>query len=300
MKKTIISMAAAALCASALSTQAFAADILSDKSVYAKNSEELARAAGTAEFDGKTISADPNTIMPYYYVNFLDYARTGNFDIIPFAKGIGQDDGEIFVADALDTNGKFAGTVQIITDDSSSYIGVFEPRSEKKDSLAFEPNARRINAVLEKHKINLDCKEIKFVLVTGIGNFYYIDTGTAKYLAASNFGGVNGEIFNEGNGGLIEINDEFKAFADSKLAEYEEYKREVLDKLAPGENPPSMGGTDTPEYIVDNTPYLNDTDAPSTPDNPITGSNAAALAAELGLASAMIIGGMIVRRKRKN
>ena len=42
MKKTIISIAAAVLCASALSVPAFAENILADKSVYADNQQELA------------------------------------------------------------------------------------------------------------------------------------------------------------------------------------------------------------------------------------------------------------------
>ncbi len=172
MKKTIISITVAAVCASVLSVSAFAEDILSDRSVYVANRESIAISAGTTEWDGEVLMVDPNTIMPFYYVNFLDYARTGNFDIIPFASKDGEDEGQTFIADAVNENGDFAGTIRFTI--GGAYPGqVFTPSTDKANSLAFEPNARRISAVMEKQRISSDCQDIKFVCIEGIGNVYY-------------------------------------------------------------------------------------------------------------------------------
>lgn len=225
MKKTIISIAAAALCASALSVTAFAEDILTDKSVYAPDRDQIAKSVGSEEWSGKVISVDPNTIMPIYYIDFLDYARTGNFDFIPFAKKDGRDNiGETFVSDALNANGEFAGTIRFAVGGEHPGIRVFTSSTNKANSLAFEPNARRISALMKKQNISSDCKEVKLVFVNRIGQVYYIDNGKSKYLAAMN-GKASGRLFNDENGGIIEIGDDLKAIADQMLAECEEYKR---------------------------------------------------------------------------
>ena len=49
MKKIISTIAASVICAAMLSAQAFAADILSDRSVYAADRESIASSAGSME-----------------------------------------------------------------------------------------------------------------------------------------------------------------------------------------------------------------------------------------------------------
>lgn len=304
MKKTIISIAAAALCASALSVTAFAENILSNKSVYADKRESIAVEAGTMDDDSGIISVDPNTVMPYYYASLYDYSRTGKLEIIPYAQKNGNDNvGERFVANAVNADGEFAGTVEFNIGGPHPGIRVFAPSSNKADSIAFEPNARRINAVMKKQNIDADCQEIKLVFVVGLGNVYYINNGTSEFFAASNFEEVNGEVFNDENGGIIEIGDDLKAYMERRIAAEEEYQREVLDKLAPGENPPE-GGYETPRFKVDNTPYLDSSETPSTPgntgntDNPNTGGVSSALAGGIALTTC-VIGVSAAKKKKK-
>ncbi len=318
MKKTIISMAAAALCALAISTQAFAEDVLTDRSVYAKDPQSITQSLGSWEREGKTISPDPDTITPLYEVDIYDYAKTGNFEVIPSmlvdADGT-KTEGQHYISDAIDEDGNYVGRMRLVVGGENTHISSYMSSSKNKvESVAFEPNAGRIKAVLSKQGINTDCKEIKLLFMPYIGYAYYIDNGTSEFLAAAGFAEVNGELFNSINGGIIEVGDELKAFADRRLAEYEEYKREVLDKLAPGEVPP-VGGYDMPTFKVDNTPYLDGADTPgsgssdgSKNDNPNTGADESAkttkcmavLTVELSALAAAGIGITVINKKRKN
>ncbi len=322
MKKTIISMAAAALCALAISTQAFAEDVLTDRSVYAKDPQSIAQSLGSWELEGKTIFPDPDTITPLYEVDIYDYAKTGKFEVIPSmlvdADGT-KTEGQHYISDAIDEDGNFVGRMWLVVGGEYTHISSYMSSSKNKvESVAFEPNAGRIKAVLSKQGINTDCKEIKLLFMPYIGYAYYIDNGTSEFLAAAGFAEVNGELFNSINGGIIEVGDELKAFADRRLAEYEEYKREVLDKLAPGELPPVGGGYDMPTFKVDNTPYLDGADNPPAPDsessdgskndNPNTGADDSAqtakrmavLRVELSALAAAGIGITVINKKRKN
>ena len=303
MKKTIISISAAALCASALSVQAFAMEITKDKSIYVSNPEEFARSSKIIEWEDEEIFIDPNTVMPVYESDIFDYARTGIFN---FKRQIDGNNAQRYVADAVNKDGDYSGLLLFPVKDGVPAFGSLTHQTDKSKSAAFEPNARRLNAVMTKRGIRTDCKDVKLIFVNGLGYVYYIDNGTSKYLAASNLSAANGNLFNDENGGIVEIGDELKAFADKELAEHEEWLK-YLATLPPGENAPT-GGNEPPQYMVDNTPYLDGTDTPSTPagkpDNPYTGSDTSkhttVLAVELGLVSAMIIGGAVVGKKRKN
>ncbi len=301
MKKFITCGIVAALCTAALSTQVFAADILSDRSVYAADQESIAKAVGNIEWKGEVLTVDPDTIMPFYYVNFIDYARTGNFNIIPFANFSENDDCETFVADVVNENGDFAGTTRFTI--SGKYPGhSFVPSTDKAaDSVAFAPNARRISALMAEQNISSDCKEVKYVVVEGICHGYYIDNGKSKYLAAAN-GEASAKVFNYENGGIVEINDDLKAIADQELAEYEKYKTEVLDKLAPGE-PPPVGLDLDPVFKVDNTPYLNENDPPAADNDtkiPNTGDGTAEAVGAAVLMAAAAGAAVVVNKKRKD
>ncbi|MDE7231332.1 MAG: hypothetical protein K2N56_12695 [Oscillospiraceae bacterium] len=295
MKKLITCGISAALCMSALSSQAFAEDILSDRSVYVFDRDQIAKAAGSTEWDGEPIYVDPNTVMPAYETEIYDYARTGKFDVKPFRHDE-TEESQVYIADAINRDGDYVGKVEFTLNGGMAYT----PKTDKANSVAFAPNAKRISAIMAKQKISSDCIEVKLLYVNEIGFVYYIDNGTSKFIAAANVTMVNAEILNEENGGIIEIGDELKAFADRKLAEYEEYKREVLDKLDPNE-PPPVGGSETPPmFMADNTPYLDGAEEPSVPDkndNPNTGS---APAGKLGIALATCVIGISAAKKKKD
>lgn len=257
MKRTMLSIAAAVLCASAISAQVFAADILSDRAVYAVDQEEIARAAGSLTWEGEKVYADYTTLMPLYQADLYDFARTGNLDIQPSMHGkFGQE----YIADAVDKDGNYVGMVELTANKIVSYT----PRTDIARSVDFKPNARRISAAMAKQNISSDCKEVKLVFIDEVGYVYYIDNGVSKYIAATSIDVVDRNLLNKVNDGIVGL-DELKEFADKKLEEYEVYKREVLDKLDPGEGPPTMGGGDSPSYMVDITPYLDNDGAKTVP-----------------------------------
>ncbi len=316
MKKTIISMAAAALCACVLSVQAYAEDVLTDKSIYLENREEMAQSVEGWVIDGKTIIPDVDTIMPVYNASIYDYAKTGNFKIEP--------DGQMYFSNALDKDGNYAGSLQLAFENGTFRYSTFGSSNDRSNSIAFEANAKRVNALMKKRGLNTDCKEVKLVLIEGVGSAYYIDNGTEKMLVAANISDVNERIFNAENGGIVVIGDELKAAADVEFAKHNKYleeRRKLIESLDLGPDDPLPivgGGYDMPTFKVDNTPYLDNADDPAAPDsgssegskndNPNTGADESAqtakrmavLTVELSALAAAGIGITVINKKRKN
>ena len=250
MKKFFSTIAASVICAATLSAQAFAADILSDRSVYAANRESIASSAGSMEWHGETVTVDPNTLTPLYYVDFYDYARTGIFDVQPYLMG---EYGQNYMSDAVNSSGDYAGEIELTVNGSQVKIHTYWHTTDRVHSLSFTPNAKRISALMAAKNIGSDCKEVKLVYINEIVHVYYIDNGESKLLAATGMWGVSSEVFNEENGGIVEINDDLKAIADRMLGELGEYK--------------SLG--DAPKlFYVDNTLYMDESsDKPANNDN---------------------------------
>lgn len=273
MKNIIFSATATAIIlAGALSTQAFAADITEDTSVYAASKDSIPVLSKNNKELG-SYYVDKSTAMPVYRADIFEYAKTGHLDIKPF--WIKEGKAQKYISDAVNENGDFVGVAEFTIDGSDPGIHAFSPNTDKARSVAFAPNSRRISGIMSKRGVNSDCKEVKLVYLEEIGYVYYINNGSAEYFAAANVGAVDGEIFNVENGGLVEINSQFKALADKKLAEYEEYMK-ALENLAPGENPPDGYGNNAPMFMADNTPYLDGnenlptTEAPDGEENPPT------------------------------
>lgn len=306
MKKTIISVAAAALCASALSVPAFAENILTDKSVYADNQQELAGYTQIWECDGEKVYVDPDTIIPIYTLDIYNYARTGNYEITPLV--VIHDDGSVtdtreYIADTVDKNGDYSGTLTFFVGSEYTGNGAYSPSTDKaSDSVAFELNAKRLNALMKKRGLNTDCKEVKLLWIEGVGYAYYIDNGTEKMLAAANVDRVNARIFNEENDGIVVFGNELKTAAEAELAArtaFEEELQQLRETLGPNEPLPA-GGYDTPLYKVDNKPYLNDAENPPAPDkndNPNTGGVSSALGGGIALTACVI--GICAAKKKK-
>lgn len=297
MKKTLISIATAVLCVCALSVPAYAENVLTDSSIYLENRAELGLAVKAWKYDGKTITPDVNTIMPVYTASIYDYAKTGEFKF--------EQDANRYYSDALDEDGNFAGSALLILENGEFRFSTYGPSVDKSRSIAFEFNAKRVNALMKKRGLSSDCKDVKLVNIEGAGFAYYIDNGTEKMLVAANIDSVNERIFNEKNGGIIVIGDELKAAADEELAEYnkfqEEYQKYVESLgLGPDDPLPGMGGYETPMFTVDNTPYLEEDKTPDDdPANPNTGSGYCAVASTVALIS-LAAGAFAAVKKREN
>ncbi len=183
MKKTIISMAAAALCASALSTQAFATDITEDMSIFAENPEELVATIKGWPDEGTFL--DPKTIMPVYSASINDYIRTGKLKITD----VNTQGNHSYISDLIDGNGNFLG-VAFPTEITKGKLETNQIRPEYgEDPLTYEKSkqcrsvdfrlySEEIKSLLLASGISPDVKEVKLLSLEGVGTVYYINNGT--------------------------------------------------------------------------------------------------------------------------
>lgn len=247
MKKLISFMLSLTVVLS-LAAIAFAAD--AGSSIYASESEKNSFMANIedsmlgkclAEYE---ISIDMKTVMPLYYANLCDYAKSGKFEYEPYF----FDGYRLYAADALNTENKFAGTLIFSEDD----IMMYAPSDDKNNSVDFETvNAKRISALMGEKADSL-AETAKFMFVEGAGYVYYIENGNKASLIASSFKGTNGDLFTESNKGIVKVDNTLLAFAKGLAAEQNQ-QEEALKNLAPGENPPT--GAQVPVFVADNSEY---------------------------------------------
>lgn len=247
MKKLISFMLSLTVVLS-LAAIAFAADTgssiyasESDKNSFMANIEDSMLGKCLAEYE---ISIDMKTVMPLYYANLCDYAKSGKFEYEPYF----FDGYRLYAADALNTENKFAGTLIFSEDD----IMMYAPSDDKNNSVDFETvNAKRISALMGEKADSL-AETAKFMFVEGAGYVYYIENGNKASLIASSFKGTNGDLFTESNKGIVKVDSTLLAFAKGLAAEQNQ-QEEALKNLAPGENPPT--GAQAPVFVADNSEY---------------------------------------------
>ncbi len=247
MKKLISFMLSLTVVLS-LAAIAFAADTgssiyasESDKNSFMANIEDSMLGKCLAEYE---ISIDMKTVMPLYYANLCDYAKSGKFEYEPYF----FDGYRLYAADALNTENKFAGTLIFSEDD----IMMYAPSEDKNSSVDFETvNAKRISALMGEKADSL-AETAKFMFVEGAGYVYYIENGNKASLIASSFKGTNGDLFTESNKGIVKVDNTLLAFAKGLAAEQNQ-QEEALKNLAPGENPPT--GAQVPVFVADNSEY---------------------------------------------
>lgn len=213
----------------------------SDKNSFMANIEDSMLGKCLAEYE---ISIDMKTVMPLYYANLCDYAKSGKFEYEPYF----FDGYRLYAADALNTENKFAGTLIFSEDD----IMMYAPSDDKNNSVDFETvNAKRISALMGEKAGSL-AETAKFMFVEGAGYVYYIENGNKASLIASSFKGTNGDLFTESNKGIVKVDSTLLAFTKDLAAEQNQ-QEEALKNLAPGENPPT--GAQVPVFVADNSEY---------------------------------------------
>ncbi len=275
MKKLITCGIAAALCASALSAQAFAADITEDRSVYAENAEELAALFNSLDYNDPGTALDPNTIMPFYQAEINDFINTGKLTLThEFSSGSRE-----YIGDIVDSNGNFVGVIYFNESETGEIsLARYTPRYnpfgvEQVKPAAFHKHSEEIKSVLSAKGIDTDVKEVKLAFINGIGAVYYINNGTEEVLvpAWSVGGGVISDYF-PGNTyyDAVVVNEELRATA---MRLEEEHNRLLAES----------GG-----FGADGT------------GNPNTGGTGSALAVELGVALTTCVIGISTAKKKKD
>ena len=310
MKKFISTIAASVLCAAILSAQAFAADITEDRTVYAKNAQQIAAEVKDPIFDGG-LRINTDTIIPIYSNALIELAKRGEGMILEI-----QDtpDWQEYIADLVDENGEFAGVVQFVYPYTDRSVHIYGPlylsETEKSNvtSIDFRAHSQDVKSMLEKRGFGTDVKSVKLVCIDELGYLYYIDNGTEKVFvpAVTVKGGIAREfndLFYSGDGEPRAVTmDEVRAAA----WELDEYKKFAEKDPAPrspsdGANPPVGGGENPPTMGVadENPPTMGagDPDNVSRGDNPSTGSTGPAGAGVIALA-ACGLGFHFFRKKR--
>lgn len=287
MKKIITCGIAATLCALALSTQAFATDITEDMSIFVENPEEFV--ATIKGWPGDNTFLDPKTIMPIYYADTNDYIATGKL-IIKDVNPLGR---HIYISDLIDGSGNFLGVISSSeNDDGTIQAGQFyseysedpmiDEKCEQCSSIDFRLYSEEVKDLLLANNISPDVKDVKLLSFPNVGVAYYINNGTDEVLVRAK--GVE-RIYNwYADSDIVVLNEQLRQKVAAIQAEKDKAYEDFKDKY--GDDAYVAGGND------------------SKPDNPYTGSDTskhtAALAVELGLISAMIIGGAVVSKRRKN
>ncbi len=300
MKKIITCGIAAALCASALSTQAFATDITEDMSIFADNADELAATVKVWDYNGESLTLDPKTIMQEYYADLKDFVDTGKLvvsDTFP------RDGKRFYYADVIDSSGKFAGHAEFKEPvGSDNEISVFlseyaeDPITYEKykqcSSAYFHLFSEEVKSLLIANGISPDIKEVKVLFLDGVGPVYYINTGTEEVLvpAREGYGGFRDGYFEDLTKDIIVVNEEFRVKAALMLDEDEKLNEEY-SKVNEG----VAGGTGTGSEGSKN-------DNPNTgaDDSAQTTKRMAVLAVELSALAAAGIGITVINKKRKN
>ncbi len=289
MKKIIICGIAATLCTSALTTSAFATDIAEDTSIFAENPKELVATIKGWPEDNTFL--DSETIMPVYSADINDYVNIGKMKITD-TNALGK---HSYISDLIDGSGNALGVAFISESDNGELecgqilreYGTRPDTYEKYkqcSSVDFRLYSDEIKSLLLANNISTDVKEVKFLDIVGVGTVYYINNGTEEVLVGTK--GVSTdprpgyfEKYDASN--IIVLNEEFRQKAARAVEEERKAYENFKDTY--GEDAYGAGGNGA---------------------NPNTGSDinkdTTVLAVELGLITAMIIGGTIVSKKRKN
>ena len=204
-----------------------------DFGIYATESEintVVSKMSGTNAVSAMNefhIAIDESTVMPLYHASLLNYAATGEFEFEPF-----QLDGEqVYVSDAVDAEGNFAGVIEFNAND----IHIYMPTADEHESVDFISNLRRINILTAESAVPIPT-DAKLMFVEGLGYAYYMNDGEDAILVAAEWKGTNEDIFTQENGGIIAIDDELMRYAEELVA-VKSANEQYLATLASGENP---------------------------------------------------------------
>lgn len=141
MKRVFAILSCCAICA-AMSTSVFAAEtaMKDDLSIYATESEANSVVSQMADTNAANamnefgIAVDTSTVMPVYYASLFDYAETGKLEFEPYE----LDGKQVYMSDAVDAAGNFAGVMEFSTDD----VHIYMPTEDKHQSVDFMTNSQ--------------------------------------------------------------------------------------------------------------------------------------------------------------
>jgi hypothetical protein len=167
------------------------------------------------------------SITPIHYVQFLDYAETGIFEVYQygtetFIDGIPTDKGNpVYIAKTVTEKG-FGGNIIFYIDNGLIQpTGFFpsvllEPENTSLVSISYADHAERI-ARLTNRETYFPASVVRYVIVDRVGECFYINDGEIEALVVIS---AAMDIFNEDNGEIVYVSDKLRATANERLDEY--------------------------------------------------------------------------------
>jgi hypothetical protein len=248
------------------STGAYAENLseIPGASVYSAKSEQEAIYEAIQKSDSFMKQLEHNgirvvkeSITPVYKADFLEYAKTSNFEI--------KLSNEFYVK-AVTSEGLFAGNFLFSVENGVAETLMFTPSIHLEQyffsEYGFEGNeflvsrnyadhAKRIQELTKRDSF-VPVSEIRYVNINSLGEVFYINDGKTESLVFIN---ADSRIFHENIGEIVYINDELKKMAVERLAEHQASLAEIEEwkKANPGEEYLVDGGGDNvPLFGVDN------------------------------------------------
>lgn len=228
--------------------------------------------------EGNGLEIVKESITPVYVIDTVEYARTGKLEIVPAVD-------DQYIAKTVTADGSFGGNLGFYIENDTVHGAGFVPSyatnaHNAKDgdesykeynyeaSCSYADHARRIQELLGIDEF-VPVENVKYVVADGWGPIFYINYGGEEFFVDIGF--VYTRYPTGGTDRILYFDEEFKEFADRKLAEEKKWRREktVWELVHPGETwivPLGVGSVSMPflgtglsdvDNIINIAEYLN-------------------------------------------
>jgi hypothetical protein len=220
------------------------------------------------------------SITPIYTADFLEYARTGVFTIIPHVTGHFKEvpengGGQVYMVKAVTTRG-FAGFYIFYVEDGIAYHTSFFPSAQLEPgntsivSPYYADHARRV-ASLTGREAPLPASDVRLVQAGSLGTVFYVNNEGLEALIVI---GADGRIFYGDSGEIAYFDDELRGKANELLHEHNDMLKwaEEWKTANPGEEFSHTGGVRVSYYTINSNDiddiYTEINDVRTVPESP--------------------------------
>jgi hypothetical protein len=193
------------------------------------------------------------SLTPIYFMDFLEYAETGDFKIVQlgtnsYIDGVPTDKGNpVYMVKTITEKGEFAGNCIFHVENNIAYITGFTPSYQLVPenvmviSTNYTDHAERIARLAGKDTY-FPASAVRYVILDRVGEVFYINDGETEMLVVIS---AAGDIFYGDNGEVAFVDDRLRAKANERLDEHNERLAfiEEWEAANPGENFADQGFT---------------------------------------------------------
>jgi hypothetical protein len=200
----------------------------------------------------KKLTVLKESITPVYYVDMLEFAKTGVLDIKPDPNPSRSD----YLAKVIDERGDFFGNLEFTIEDGKLTLCYFRTIEDTKpgwvldiynSSISYADHAERIRRLLDRDEI-VSPSDVRYVMLDRRGAHFSVKTESGYVfisLGKHEVGNTKSVVFSS-----VYYEEGLKAAADAYLIEYEEYLIE-LEKYREEHNGEIFTGYPAPNLTPD-------------------------------------------------